>query len=105
MPPASLSRRGLFRGAAAAGVGGSLAWPAPGVAHRDHTRHRVPEVPPKPIPGGIDIPPLIHVWVPGDPEVTLPFTGQTLQGFDTEPATLTDLAGFSAVAFHVGSAT
>jgi hypothetical protein len=106
MPPATLSRRGLFRGAAAAGVGASLAWPVPGVAHRDHTRDRAPDVPPKPIPGGgFVVPPLIHVFAPGDPAVTLPFSGGTLQGFDVEPATLTDFKGFSAVAFHVGTAT
>jgi hypothetical protein len=109
MPSATLSRRGLFRGAAAAGVGASLAWPAPGVAHRDHTRHRGTDVPPKPIPGGIELPPplppVIHVFAPGDPAITLPFTGVTLQGFDVEPATLTDFKGFSALAMHVGTAT
>jgi hypothetical protein len=36
--------------------------------------------------------------------VTLPFTGITLQGLDTEPATITDFNGTSAVAYHVGSA-
>jgi hypothetical protein len=35
----------------------------------------------------------------------LPFTGLTLGGFDVEPVTLTDFKGFSAVAFHVGTAT
>jgi hypothetical protein len=109
MSPATLSRRGLFRGAAAAGVGASLTWPVPGVAHRDHTRDRAPAVPPKPIPGGIELPPplppVIHVHAPGDPTVTLPFSQVALEGFDVEPATLTDFKGFSAVAFHVGTAT
>jgi hypothetical protein len=105
MPPATLSRRGLFRGAAAAGVGASLTWPVPGLAHHDDTRRRAGVVPPKPIPGGFDIPPVIHVWAPGPPELTLPFSGATPQGLDTEPATLTDFAGFSALAFHVGTAT
>jgi hypothetical protein len=105
MTPATLSRRGLFRGAAAAGVGASLTWPAPGVAHRDHTRDRAVDVPPKPIPGGFNIPPVIHVFAPGDPNITLPFTHVTLQGFDVEPATLTDFKGFSALAMHVGTAT
>jgi hypothetical protein len=36
--------------------------------------------------------------------VTLPFTGITLQGLDTEPATITDFQGSSAVAYHVGTA-
>ena len=29
----------------------------------------------------------------------------TLQGFDVEPTTIRDFKGFSAVAFHVGTAT
>jgi hypothetical protein len=64
-------------------------------------------VPPKPIPGGIQIPggPQIHVWQPGDPSVTLPFSGATLMGFDVEPTTITDRRGFSAVAYHAGTAT
>jgi hypothetical protein len=37
--------------------------------------------------------------------VTLPFSGTTLMGFDVEPSTFTDRRGFSAVAFHVGTAT
>ncbi len=62
--------------------------------------------PPDPIPGGIELAPgqVIHVFGPGDPEVTLPFTGVTLQGFDVEPGTITDFRGSSAVAFHVGTA-
>ena len=63
---------------------------------------------PSPIPGGaFDVgPPLgvLHVFVPGDPSITLPFTGGTLGGFDVEPITATDFRGSSAVAFHVGSA-
>jgi hypothetical protein len=63
-------------------------------------------VPPTPIPGGIQIPggPLIHVWAPGDPSVTLPFSQSTLMGFDVEPSTITDRRGFSAVAYHAGTA-
>jgi hypothetical protein len=62
--------------------------------------------PPRPIPGGIDVGggQVIHVWTPGDPGVTLPFSGATLGGFDVEPSTLTDFRGFSAVAFHAGTA-
>ena len=37
-------------------------------------------------------------------DITLPFTGVTLQGLDVEPSTLTDFHGASAVAFHVGEA-
>jgi hypothetical protein len=47
---------------------------------------------------------VIHTFAPGDPAITLPFTGFTLGGFDVEPGTITDFNGSSAVAFHVGSA-
>jgi len=45
---------------------------------------------------------VIHVFAPGDPAVTLPFTGITLGGFDVEPTTITDFNGSTAVAYHVG---
>jgi hypothetical protein len=61
---------------------------------------------PKPIPGGLALPDgVIHVFPPGPPEVTLPFTGLTLQGLDVEPSVITDYSGFTALAFHAGSAT
>jgi hypothetical protein len=109
----TLNRRRFMQtaaAAAAAGATGSLALPARSTASggdHDHGHHASMVVPPEPIPGGIDIGGgnVIHVWVPGDPAVTLPFTGGTLMGFDVEPATLTDFRGFSAVAFHAGSAT
>ena len=61
---------------------------------------------PSPIPGGIQLGPgfVIHVFASGDPAVTLPFTGNTLQGFDYEPSTITDFNGSTALAYHVGSA-
>jgi hypothetical protein len=34
-----------------------------------------------------------------------PSPGLTLQGLDANPSTITDFDGFSAVAFHAGSAT
>jgi hypothetical protein len=110
----AVSRRRFMQTAAigAAGLMGSLAAPEPVLAHGDDfpahgddfPRHRV--VPPKPIPGGIQIPdgPQIHVWTPGDPSVTLPFSGGTLMGFDVDPASIVDFRGFSAVAFHAGTA-
>jgi len=91
---------------AAAGATGSLAGPARTLAD-GHRRHGGPSaVPPTPIPGGIQIPdgPQIHVWAPGDPSVTLPLSGMTLMGFDVDPSAITDFRGFSAVAFHVGTA-
>jgi hypothetical protein len=104
----ALSRRRFVQTAAlaAAGVTGSLAAPSRGLAHGDHGHHPGAVVPPTPIPGGIQIPggPQIHVWAPGDPSVTLPFSGSTLMGFDVDPSTMTDFRGFSAVAFHAGTA-
>jgi hypothetical protein len=111
MEPASaptLSRRRFVQTAAAAAAIGPLVGPARGAAwDGKHDDHRRAVVPPTPIPGGIQIPdgPQIHVWAPGDPSVTLPFSGTTLMGFDVEPSTFTDRRGFSAVAFHVGTAT
>ena len=62
---------------------------------------------PKPIPGGIQIPdgPLIHTFLPGPEDVTLPFTGLTLEGLEVEPSVITDYRGFTALAYHVGTAT
>jgi hypothetical protein len=103
----ALSRRRFVQTAAvaAAGVTGSLAWPARAAATDEGDSRGV--VPPKPIPGGIQIPngPQIHVWQAGDPSVTLPFSGATLMGFDVEPSTITDRRGFSALAYHAGTAT
>jgi hypothetical protein len=60
---------------------------------------------PKPILGGFDIPPLIHEFIPGPEEITLPFTLIPLQGLNVEPSTITDFKGFTALAYHVGTAT
>lgn len=105
---AALSRRRFVQATAAIVAGGtaSLAWPA-GAAANDDGERRGSVVPPLPIPGGIQIPggPQIHVWQPGDPTVTLPFSHATLMGFDVEPSTITDRRGFSALAYHAGTAT
>lgn len=107
MPEATLTRRAAVQGAvgAAAGFAGAVAAPQSAVAHGDG-RHALP-VPPEPIPGGIELAPgqVIHVWAPGSPDVTLPFTGVTLQGLDVEPTTIDDFKGSAAVAFHLGTAT
>jgi hypothetical protein len=97
-------RRFVLTAAGTVGSVASLGWP--------HTTAAAPLPPkprltvPSPIPGGIELAPglVIHVFAPGDSAVTLPFTGITLQGFHTEPATITDFKGSSAVAYHVGSA-
>jgi hypothetical protein len=57
-------------------------------------------------PRGVPLDARIFLGVsrPGDPSVTLPFSGGTPQGLDIEPITATDVKGASAVAFHVGTA-
>jgi hypothetical protein len=108
MATARLTRRAVVQGAAgaAAGFATAAAGPHHALAHGDH-HHRLATVPPEPIPGGIELAPgqVIHVWAPGPTDVTLPFTGATLQGLDVEPTTIRDFKGFSAVAFHTGTAT
>ena len=105
----ALDRRKFVLGAAAvAGAGLSgLARPSSVAAAPTVGPHRN-LTPPNPIPGGaFDVGPplgLIHVFVPGDPSVTLPFSGGSPMGFDVEPGTITDFNGSSAVAFHVGTA-
>ena len=103
-----ISRRQLFKYGASAGAVATVGPLLPamtGVAHA----HGLPRVlpAPKPIPGGNQIPggPLIHVFAPGPPDVTLPFSGGTLQGLDVEPSVITDYKGVTAVAFHAGTAT
>jgi hypothetical protein len=106
---AMLSRRRFIQTAAvgAAAVTGSMARPARGSATVDGGDQAHAVDPPKPIPGGVTLPDgsQIHVWPAGDAAVTLPFTGSTLAGFDADPSTITDFRGFSAIAFHVGTAT
>ena len=97
-------RRFVLTAAGTMGGAASLAWPrTAAAASLASAKHRVP--PPNPIPGGIQLAPgvVIHVFGAGDPAVTLPFTGITLQGLDYEPSTITDFVGSTAVAFHVGS--
>jgi hypothetical protein len=101
----TISRRRFVQIAAtaAAGVtGATLAGPA-STAAAGGEDHRQALVPPKPIPGGVA--PQAHVWPAGDPTVTLPFTHGTLKGFDVDPSTITDFRGFSALAYHAGTAT
>jgi hypothetical protein len=83
----------------------------PGISQADNGTLHPPEhvlapLPaPKPIPGGFDIPPLIHEFIPGPETITLPFTLITLQGLNVEPGTITDFTGVTALAYHVGTAT
>jgi hypothetical protein len=104
----TLSRRRFVQttALAAAGVTGSLAGPARGAAWGHQHHHRQAVIPPNPIPGGITLPDgtVLHVWPAGDPTVTLPFSGSSPLGFDYDPSTITDFRGFSAIAFHAGTA-
>jgi hypothetical protein len=103
----TISRRRFVQTAATAATGLTLARPAGALAwNHEHDSRAV--VPPKPIPAVVTLPNgmQIHVGPPaGDPTVTLPFTHTTLRGFDVDPSTITDFRGFSALAFHAGSAT
>jgi hypothetical protein len=102
-----LDRRRFVLTTAGSVTGGvaSLAFPSTAAAVSHSAGKSVPPAP-NPIPGGIELAPgfVIHVFGAGDPAVTLPFTGITLQGFDVEPSTITDFNGSTAVAYHVGSA-
>lgn len=51
-----------------------------------------------PIPGGINIPPVIHVFAPGP-------TQQNDQGLDVEPNVISNFRGFAAQAYPVGLGT
>jgi hypothetical protein len=105
----TVSRRGFVQIAAtaAAGVAGATLVRPARTAARSGEDHRQAVVPPKPIPGGVTLPTgaQIHVWPAGDPAVRLPFTHGTLRGFDVDPSTVTDFRGFSAIAYHAGTAT
>jgi hypothetical protein len=94
-----LTAAGTVTGAGFAG----LPWPSTIDAVVSSSPRRVSPAP-SPIPGGLELAPgvVIHVFPPGDPAVTLPFTGITLQGFDVEPSTITDFNGSTALAYHVG---
>src|SRR5262245_61330789 len=108
------SRRGFIHtaaGATALAFGAGLSLNA--LAHDDGDNHHRELPAPKPIPGGLDLkkafglaPPydFIHVFPPGPTDITLPFTGGTLQGLDVETSTLTDFHGATALAYHVGEA-
>ena len=102
-----IDRRRLVTGTAGAVAAACVGTQAHGAAEAGAPRRPRSVLPaPNPIPGGLDLGGglFIHTFAPGDPAVTLPFTGVTLGGFDVEPGTIVDFDGSSAVAFHVGSA-
>jgi hypothetical protein len=101
----AISRRNLIRYGAAAGAATTVGAAMPAAHAQAHGLPRVLPAP-KPIPGGaFDLPPLLHVFVPGPEGVTLPFTGVPLGGLEVEPSVITDYRGFTALAYHVGTAT
>jgi hypothetical protein len=99
-----IDRRSFVLGAGALASAGLVGAPSVAEARSRSGKGVLPE--PEPIPGGSEFIPgqLYHVFVPGDPSVTLPFSGGPLGGLDVEPGTITDFDGSSAVAFHVGTA-
>ena len=104
----AISRRQLLRYGAYTGAAATVGPMLPAMTSAAHA-HGLPRVlpAPKPIPGGIQIPggPLLHAFLPGPPEVTLPFTGAQLMGLDVEPSVITDYRGFTALAYLAGTAT
>src|SRR5262245_25445829 len=98
-----VDRRTFVLGAGALASAGLVEFGVPSVAAARSHKARAVLPAPNPIPGGIA--PDVHVLVPGDPAITLPFSGSPLGGFDVEPGTIADFDGASAVAFHVGTAT
>jgi hypothetical protein len=105
-------RRSFLLGTAgtlAAGLAASLGQPGISEARfgfRHPPKHSSePLSAPKPILGGLNVPPLIHEFLPGPETITLPFTLLTLQGLHVEPSTITDFKGVTALAYHVGTVT
>jgi hypothetical protein len=103
-----IDRRAILRYGATAAATAVVAPALPAQA-QSASRHDTTDVlpTPKPIPGGLTLPDgtRLHVFPPGPPDVTLPFSGVRLLGLDVEPSVMTDYSGFTALAFHVGTAT
>jgi hypothetical protein len=107
-----LDRRTFLRhagtAAATAGVAGRFGTAPAGASifdGRDGMGGRASGVVPRPIEGGFEVADeTFHVFAPGPPTITLPFTGFPLGGVDVETSTITDFNGFAAIAFHVGQA-
>jgi hypothetical protein len=107
-PDRAINRRQLLKYGAAAGAVATVAPMLPPLTAAAHA-HGLPRVlpAPKPIPGGIQIPggPLLHVFLPGPTDVTLPVSGTQLMGLDVEPSVITDYRGLTALAYLAGTAT
>jgi hypothetical protein len=104
----TIARRSALRYAGLVGTGvavsSSVGFGSRADAHdNEHKHERGGVLPaPQPIPGGLA--PDFHVFAPGPTDITLPFSGAQLQGLDVEPSVFTDYAGFTTLAYHVGTA-
>jgi hypothetical protein len=77
----------------------NAAWPADAVRWANPEEQHVSTLPqPVPIPGGIVLPPLIHVFAPGPVD-------QGFQGTDVEPSVITNFRGFTAIGYPGGTGT
>jgi len=93
-------------GTIAAGIATSLGRLGASVDFRTFPDHGPSPLPaPKPIQGGVNLPPLIHEFLSGPETITLPFSHITLQGVNVEPSTITDFKGVTVLAYHAGTAT
>lgn len=103
-------RRRFLLGTAGAVAGAGLASALGGVGVAladDEDEHKLLPLP-EPIPGGLPVgapPPydLIHIFLPGPPDITLPFSKLQLMGLDVEPTTITDYKGTTALAYVIGT--
>jgi hypothetical protein len=103
-----VDRRGFILGTAGALAATGLAGPVADQALASSPRKRNVVPSPEPSPGGLPIGlpapyDLIHIFLPGPPTVTLPFSGLQLQGLDVEPTTITDFDGMTAMGFLTGT--
>ncbi len=78
--------------------GPTLATPPPNEALLVVVPPRSANSEPQPIPGGLNIPPLIHIFLPGP-------VASGFQGEGFEPSVIRDFDGFTALAYLQGSAT
>lgn len=99
------NRRRAILGTAAALAGAALVGPGIAEANDSDNDDARPQPAPKPIPGKLPIPKTdFHIFAPGPPEITLPFSMAQLMGLDVEPSAITDYSGFTALAYPVGTA-
>lgn len=94
---------------ASAGLASTLGRAGVALADDDEREHKLLPLP-EPIPGGLPVGlpspyDFIHIFLPGPPEIELPFSKLRLMGLDVEPSTITDYKGTTALAYVIGTAT